>query len=81
MVKTKRGRVPVSKRAVLARVNRRLRMNGELLKRSRGRYAADIGDYYVLDVGRNFIVRKHVDLESLAREIDALADYEQLTDG
>jgi hypothetical protein len=78
-----KGTVPVTERAVVQRINRKfLAEDGELgreLKKTRGvRAKAEFGDYYILNVGRNFIVGHHVDPEGLARKLGVLANWERL---
>ena len=77
-------KVPVSERAVIARINRKLKHDGRQLKTKRGRWREDIsGPYYILDVDSNSVVsggqaRSRIDLEELARELEVLADYERM---
>jgi hypothetical protein len=72
--------VPVTQRAVVQRLSRRLEADGKVLKKARGAYAADaLGDYFVLRNGS--VINHHVDLEAFARESGALAEYEQLIEG
>ena len=49
--------VPITERALLQRINRKLRADGEMLKHTRGngRAAAELGEYYALDLHRNAI--------------------------
>jgi len=70
--------VPVSVRALEQRVSRRLALDGKLLKRTRGELALrDLGTaHYVL--GKNNSVVP-INLETLGREIGALADHERLS--
>lgn len=73
--------VPVSRRALFARINRHLKKDGEWLRASRGERALqDLGEYYVIDISRNFVLHKDVDLEDLGRELGVLAAFEKLTD-
>ena len=37
-----------------------------------------LGDYYMIDFNRNWVVAQNVDVESLARELSALQDWEEL---
>jgi hypothetical protein len=77
-------KVPVSERALIARINRKLKQEGRQLKTKRGNWREDIsGPYYVLDVKRNAIVaggsaHSRVDLEKLGRECGALEKWEVL---
>jgi hypothetical protein len=76
----KRNRAPVSKRALIQRVNRKLATEKQTLKTWRrsemGRY--DAGDLYLLDLSYNSILREYVDLDTFARELGVLTDYEEL---
>jgi hypothetical protein len=70
--------VPIAERALYQRINRKLRGDGEVLKRSRGRVETTLGDYYVVNVERNFVAQHHVDLVELARELGVMAEWEFL---
>lgn len=85
MVTTKLRQQAVSKRAVLQRVNRRLAEREEAVKTHRssgssGGQAWEAGDFYQIDISRNSLIDSDVDLESLARELGALAAWEKLAD-
>lgn len=72
-------KIPVSERALVARINRKLRQDAEALHRSRGtRFWSDLGDYYIVDFRRNSLVRGHVDIEELAHELGVLKPWESL---
>jgi hypothetical protein len=59
---TRRERTPVTTRAVIQRINRKLKPDLEMLKVTRGnRWRREVGDYYVIDFNRNWIIHKHVD--------------------
>jgi hypothetical protein len=81
--KINKTKAPVSLRAVMARVNRKLAKEDEMLRRCRSdsRGWHELGDFYVVDVSRNCITDKQVDLEALAREMDVLAKWEQVEAG
>jgi hypothetical protein len=69
----------VTKRALMQRVNRALKADGEQLKVSRGMRAfLDLGELFTVDISRNFISRKDIDLERLARQLGVLKPYETL---
>lgn len=72
--------MPVSPRALLARINRKLVHDGECMKtcRSDSRWWHDLGDYYVVDLSRNFLTHKHYDLEEWGRDLGCLKPYEGL---
>ena len=77
-----KGKVPISERAAIQRLNRVLAKDGEMLKKSRpSKFFNELGEFYLLDIERNFIVEKDVDLEALAREHKALAAWEVLEKG
>lgn len=80
MVKKAGTKAPVAERALLQRINRALVKEGEVVKKTRpgSRLEQDVGEYYGVDTGRNFVSRKHVDLEALGRELGVLADWEAL---
>lgn len=76
---TKQG-VPVTKRALLQRINRRLRKEDEMVRATRGdgRARQELGDYYRINFNRNLLLEKQVDLEEVGRELGVLAAYERL---
>jgi hypothetical protein len=85
MAKAKvRKKIPVSERALLARVNRKLAHDYKTLRKWRsagnsGPWHWETGDYYLLDQGNNLLREFQVDLESFASELGVLADYEEIT--
>ena len=76
----KNQQVPISERALFARINRALAKEGETLRRCRpdSRWSNELGYYYALDISRNAITSKHVDLEDWGREMGVLKPYEKL---
>lgn len=75
----KTQKVPVSERALIQRINRKLKADWRQLKTTRGvRAREDLGYFYVLDTRRNFIIDHHVDLETFGRVLGALAESEEL---
>lgn len=75
----KGGKISVTERALVQRINRRLAESGEQLKAYRGIRRQSDGPYFVVDVQRNRITREHVrDLEALGRELGALEGWERL---
>ena len=78
----------VSRRALLQRINRKLLAEAEgdaaradQVRTSRGDKARqELGAFYRVDVGRNSIAEKDVDLEELGRELKVLAAWERLDD-
>ena len=74
-------KVPVTMRALIQRINRKLHDDDEVLRKLRGdRGLVDLGRYYVVDWRLNSIVRTDVDPEDLAREIGVLKPYEAVVE-
>lgn len=72
-------KVKVTQHALVQRINRCLTKQGEILKKSRSlRTAQDLGDYYIIDFQRNFIVAKNQELEELGRELKVLKGWERI---
>lgn len=71
----------VTMRALIQRINRRLAKDYEQLrKNSSGRWATDLGEYYIVNYFNNFLVQGHVDPEGLGRELGVLRDWEDVED-
>ena len=73
----------VSADAVIKRINRKLEAEspGDFLriKKTRGvRAQQDLGEFYLLNGNRNFIVDHHMDLDELARQYKVLRSFEQV---
>lgn len=74
----KGAQVPVSTRALMQRINRKLKGDDRMVKPTRGERAKrDLGDYYVLDLNKNAILHRNVDLGALGRELGALLPFER----
>jgi hypothetical protein len=73
------GLLPITERALVQRINRKLKGQGEALRTTRGR-RGDLGDFYVVDLNRNFVVDKHVDLEECGRELGVLKPHERMAE-
>ncbi len=72
---------PVSKRALLQRINRALREQGQMVKTLRGeRWRNELGDHYLLDFDRNVIIGKHVDLVDLGKNLKVMRPWEHLAE-
>jgi hypothetical protein len=68
----------VTKAALIKRINRKLALEGETLRTTRGeRWRGDLGDHYTVDES-NFITAQHVDLVECARELGVLKASEDL---
>jgi hypothetical protein len=79
MMTSKKQTVPVSERALVQRIGRALAKDGEQLRKVRAEGARlELGDYYTLNVSRNFVVQKDVDIEELGRQLQVLRPYESL---
>jgi hypothetical protein len=68
-------KVPVRRRALLLRINRKLIADGQVLQAARGSLA---GCYYRIDTRRGCLIQKDVDLAELGRELGALRTWEVL---
>jgi len=73
-------RTLVTVRALVARINRKLAKGQEVLRKCRGdsRFIHDLGDYYVVDVKRNVVVDRDVELETYARALLVLRQSEKV---
>ncbi len=76
MAKKSDVKVPISERALVQRINRKLADEGQLVKKARERVATTLGDYFVVDLTSNAVMDQDVDLEKLGRELKVLHDYE-----
>ena len=73
--------VPVTERALLQRINRRLAKDGEQVRKARTERARlELGDYYRIDVSGNVIVGKDEHLEKLGAELGLLQKYEHVVE-
>ena len=60
----------LSQRALIARINRKLAHQNEVLRKSRQRLGYnELGDFYIIDFRRGFIVSKDVNIENLGVEL------------
>ena len=82
MAKNSKEKVKLSERAVLARVNRALAKEDEIIRicREDSRWHPELGRFYSVDLSQNVIMSKHVDLEKWARELKVMKPYEILVD-
>jgi len=68
--------------ALIKRINRKLARTDEVLKKWRGPgFETHMGDYYVVDLRSNAVVRGHIDPEDLGREIGVLRAWERVAWG
>jgi hypothetical protein len=76
---SKTAKMPVTMRAMMARINRRLGADDQMLRKTRGMRAySSLGDYYIVNFNRNLIINYRVDPETVAREIGVLMPWEIL---
>jgi hypothetical protein len=69
--------VPAAMRALIQRINRKLRQDDQRLRTERG-WFSDLGHYYILDFKHNGVVKGYVEPEALRRDLGVLKDYELL---
>jgi hypothetical protein len=71
--------VPISERALIQRLNRKLASQDQKLLTARGsRMQLDVGRYYVVNRKHNWVEAKDIDLEEWGREHGALHLWERL---
>ena len=73
------AKVPVSKRALLQRINRALAKQDQMVRTAR-RLDHNLGWYYRVDYMQNFLVEAHVDIEALGRDIGVLREWEDMSE-
>lgn len=72
-------KLKVSEQALVARINRKLKLGAQALLRSFGAGAEEGQcDYCLLDWRRNSVDAEHVDLETLGRALAVLQSHEEL---
>jgi hypothetical protein len=72
------GKVPITSRALIQRINRKLAPDQETLKTARGALQNEVGEHYVLDLFHNRVTTKDVNLETLGRKLGVLKPWEVL---
>lgn len=72
------AKVPVTARALLQRVNRKLAPSQQILKAAMGRERDSLGDYYVVDIKSSGVRESGVDLAALARRLGVMREWETL---
>jgi hypothetical protein len=74
----KAKKVPVSERAILARINRKISVESRQIKKCRqdSNGFDHLGHYYEVNLHTNTVTDRHVDLERLAKSEGVLKDYE-----
>ena len=81
----RQGTVPVTMRAIVQRINRKLAADGyRRLKQSRGRpwkyLDCDVGKWFLVDGSRNCVERAQVNPEEFAKELGVLKPSERVRD-
>lgn len=77
--KASTSKVIVSERALFQRINRKLLPDEEKLMTSRSaRMQLDAGRFYIIDIRRNLLLHKDVDLVELGRELKVLQPWEKV---
>ena len=72
-------RLKITEGALVQRINRKLKKNGELMRIARGQQVEQMfGRYFIANAERKTIVTHHVDLKSLARELNVVQPWEEL---
>lgn len=75
----KRQTVPISERALIQRINRALKKDGEILKKARSTTTSSaVGDFFIVDTNLTGIVHRDIDLEDLGRKLKVLQVFEHL---
>ena len=71
----------ISETALEKRISRKLAHDGLALRKCRSLtwLEVNLGSRYVLDLQRNTVVEKHVDLETLGRDLGVIRDIETLS--
>ena len=73
--------LPISERSLIRRVNRKLADDNQVLRMARGERAKrHVGEFYIVDTRRNFIVSKYINLLMFAREMGVLRPWEHIHD-
>ena len=77
-------KIPVSKPALIRRINRKLASEGRMghkLKKIRGQAGrSSLGEYYIVDIDKNYILETFVNLEDCGRKLGTLQQYEKLVE-
>ncbi len=76
---SKQQKVPVSERALIQRLNRKIHDEDWMIRTTRGgRAEFDLGRYYCINWRINGVVAKNIDLEDWGCEYGVLKDWEEL---
>jgi hypothetical protein len=72
------GKVLVSERALIARINRKLKPDEQALKIKRG-WRSSLGNFYLVSYSGNYILNEDVDPEALGRNLGVLQAWEAVS--
>ncbi|MEP7366188.1 MAG: hypothetical protein ABI972_23265 [Acidobacteriota bacterium] len=77
-------KVPITHRALIQRINRKLAQDGMILKTARlystGHENTNLGRYYIVDRTKNTLAFSHCDLDYWGKRVGVLAEWEKLLD-
>ncbi len=75
-------KVPITPRAVIQRINRKIKPEHQRLRmcRQNSRWWKDLGDHYIVDLDANLIRHSHVDPEAYGRELGVVQPFEEVVD-
>jgi hypothetical protein len=72
---------PISIRALLTRINRKLALSNEAVRKCRAECTGheSLGDYYLIDLATEKVRNTKINLEHLARELQVLHGFEEVS--
>lgn len=72
-------KVPITMRALTQRINRKLAEDDEQLKKAgSAKSRQEVGDYFIINVRLNAVVRLDVDPEALGHKLGVLREWESV---
>jgi len=72
------AKIPVAHMALMARIRRRLKGDGQIIRWVSPHNQPELGNYVIVDVSRNVSVERITDLEAYARRHGDLREFEDL---
>ena len=76
----KSNKIPVSERALVARLQRALAKEGERLQKTRTQRARlELGEYFTVGES-NVVARRGFEIEGFARKMGVLREYEEMVE-
>jgi len=74
-------KVPISMRALVGRINRKLEPDRQQLKITRaGRTRSELGAFYLLNFSGLSVIKDHVDPVALGRKLGVLQEWEDVVE-